>query len=121
MVSGGDGMACPGSPSAASGNGTLRRELNLRESPDLEESHRRDPVRVVGHGLVQAMATWLAVAYGTRREEAEESPPEPTCADGAGTSSHSLHIPASWITLCRVCADPPKPIYEPVCYFNVSL
>ena len=76
---------------------------------------------MVGRGLVQAMVFSLAVVNGTRREEAGESPPEPTCADGAGTSSHTLHIPASWITLGRVCADPPKPKYEPVCHFAVSL
>ena len=35
------------------------------------KTRRRDPVRVGRHWLVLAMATWLAVAYGTRREEAE--------------------------------------------------
>ena len=120
-VAGGYGTASPGSPSSASSNGTLRRGLNLRKSPDPEESRRRDPVSVVGHGLVQAMATWLAVAYGKRREEAEESPPEPTCADGAGSSSHTLQIPASWITLGRVCAIQSQPKSEPECKFTVSL
>ena len=35
------------------------------------KTRRRDPVRVGRHWLVLAIATWLAVAYGTRREEAE--------------------------------------------------
>ena len=35
------------------------------------KTRRRDPVRVGRHWLVLAMATLLAVAYGTRREEAE--------------------------------------------------
>ncbi len=34
-------------------------------------TRRLDPTRVGRHWLVLAMATWLAVAYGTRREEAE--------------------------------------------------
>ena len=35
------------------------------------KTRRRDPVRVGCHWLVLAIATLLAVAYGTRREEAE--------------------------------------------------
>ncbi len=35
------------------------------------KTRRRDPTRVGRHWLVLAMATWLAVAYGTRRAEAE--------------------------------------------------
>ena len=35
------------------------------------KTRRRDPVRVGRHWLVLALATLLAVAYGTRREEAE--------------------------------------------------
>ena len=35
------------------------------------KTRRRDPVRVGRHWLVLAIATLLAVAYGTRREEAE--------------------------------------------------
>ena len=35
------------------------------------KTRRLDPTRVGRHWLVLAIATWLAVAYGTRREEAE--------------------------------------------------
>ena len=36
----------------------------------LHKTRRRDPVRVGRHWLVLAIATLLAVAYGTRREDA---------------------------------------------------
>ena len=40
-------------------------------------TRRLDPTRVGRHWLVLAMATWLAVAYGTRREEAAARHREP--------------------------------------------
>ena len=40
-------------------------------------TRRRDPVRVGRHWLVQTIAALLAVAYGTRREEAEARHREP--------------------------------------------
>ena len=64
------------------------------------KTRRLDPVRVGRHWLVLAIATWLAVAYGTRREEAEArhlppgrtpAAPEPTRAVGAGPSIALLH------------------------------
>ena len=71
------------------------------------KTRRLDPTRVGRHWLALAIATWLAVAYGTRREEAEArhrepgalgaapcagrtpATPEPARALGAGRSSHS--------------------------------
>ena len=41
------------------------------------KTRRLDPTRVGRHGLVLAIATLLAVAYGTRREEAEARHREP--------------------------------------------
>ena len=41
------------------------------------KTRRRDPTRVGRHWLVLAMATLLAVAYGTRREDAEARHREP--------------------------------------------
>ncbi len=41
------------------------------------KTRRLDPTRVGRHWLVLAIATWLAVAYGTRREEAEARHREP--------------------------------------------
>ncbi len=40
-------------------------------------TRRLDPTRVGRHWLVLAIATWLAVAYGTRREDAEARHREP--------------------------------------------
>ena len=58
------------------------------------KTRRRDPTRVGRHWLVLAMATLLAVAYGTRHEDAEArqraSAPAPGRVDGGPAECHSL-------------------------------
>ena len=62
------------------------------------KTRRLEPTRVGRHWLVLAIATWLAVAYGTRREEAEVRRREPGC----------LCRPPAALTAAQQAALPPR-------------
>ena len=62
------------------------------------KTRRLDPTRVGRHWLVLAIATWLAVAYGTRREEAEARHREPG----------RLRQPPAELTAAQRAALPPR-------------
>ena len=62
------------------------------------KTRRRDPTRVGRHWLVLAMATLLAVAYGTRREDAEARHREPG----------RLRRPPAELTAAQQAALPPR-------------
>ena len=62
------------------------------------KTRRRDPTRVGRHWLVLAIATLLAVAYGTRREDAEARHREPG----------RLRRPPAELTAAQQAALPPR-------------
>ena len=66
------------------------------------KTRRLEPTRVGRHWLVLAIATWLAVAYGMRREEAEARHLAPG----------RLRRPPAELTAAQRAALPPRPLLQ---------